>query len=210
MTKIKLIGHVLGLLPLLYMLFLGIVGLGANPIEQLTHETGQWSLILLLASLAITPIVKLSSSVNLKSIKQLKLKKIMLWRKYLGLYAFFYVVMHFLIYLILDLSLDFEFLIDDIKDRPYITVGFLALLLLIPLAVTSTQSLRRKMGRHWLRLHKLVYLINALALLHFYWLIRADYSEFWWYLLAFTLFMAFRVEGIIRIFYKSKTSISKI
>ncbi len=192
MKNVKLIGHALGLLPLLYMLFLGVTGLGANPIERLTHETGQWGLILLLASLAITPLVKLPASVNFKPIKQLKLKKIMLWRKYFGLYAFCYIVMHFLIYLTLDLSLDFEFLIDDIKDRPYITVGFLALLLLVPLAVTSAQTLRRKMGRHWLRLHKLVYFINALALLHFFWLIRADYSEFWWYLIAFSLFMLFR------------------
>lgn len=178
---IKAIGHLIGLFPLGYLIFLSLVGLGANPIERLTHETGSWGLILLLGSLAITPFVKVVS-----------FKKVMIWRKYFGLYAFFYIALHFLIYLFLDLSFDFQFLWDDIKDRPYITIGFLAFLILIPLAITSLLVIRRRMGRRWITLHKTVFLVNALALLHFYWLIRADYSEFWLYFFIFLALIIIR------------------
>lgn len=185
----KPLGHLLGILPLIYLVTLGLIGaLGANPIEALTHQTGSWALILLLVSLAITPAVK-----NLRFGRAFHVKWLMPWRKILGIYAFVYALLHFLIYLIFDLSLSFNFLWADVKDRPYIAVGFAAFLLLIPLVITSNKKAQRKLGKRWLKLHRSVYLIDALVLIHFYWLIRADYSEFWWYATAYIALMFLRV-----------------
>lgn len=156
--------------------------LGANPVEALTHETGKWALISLLTSLTVTPAMQLSGY-----------KKLMLLRRMLGLYAFFYASMHFLIYWVFDQSLSLQYLWEDIADRPYITVGFFAWLLLIPLAVTSTQRWRKKLARAWIRLHKLVYIIAILALVHFIWMIRADYSEVIWYGIYLAILLAYRL-----------------
>ncbi|WP_045857429.1 protein-methionine-sulfoxide reductase heme-binding subunit MsrQ [Teredinibacter purpureus] len=140
--------------------------LGANPVETLTHETGKWALVCLLLSLSASPLKAAFGW-----------KKIMQFRRMLGLYSFFYASLHFAIYWVFDQSLSFAYVWEDILDRPYITLGFSAWLLLIPLTITSTQSLRRKLGRRWLQLHKLVYLIGLLVIAHFIWLIRADYTE---------------------------------
>lgn len=141
--------------------------LGANPIEMLTHRTGWWTLALLLATLAVTPLRRLLGWGAL-----IKL------RRMLGLFAFFYATLHFGIYLGLDQMFGFEFILEDITDRPYITVGFTALLLLIPLAATSTKKMIKRLGgARWQRLHKLVYLAAALGVLHFLWLVKADLRE---------------------------------
>ena len=188
----RLTGHVLGLLPALYLLVTGFVGgLGANPIEWLTRNTGTWAFILLLASLAVTPLVKGFGKAHYGA-AVINFKKIMPWRRLLGLYAFFYALTHFCVYLIFDLSFDFSFLWADIQDRPYITVGFLAFIILLGLALTSSNFSRKKLGRNWLRIHKSVYVADALVLLHFFWLVKADFYRFWWYAAVYIGLMVFR------------------
>jgi sulfoxide reductase heme-binding subunit YedZ len=137
--------------------------LTANPIEYITRFTGSWSLIILLTSLAVTPLRKLTGWNEL-----IKL------RRMLGLFAFFYAALHFSTYMVLDLFFDFAAIAKDIWKRPYITVGFSALVLMIPLAVTSTAGMIRRLGKRWQQLHYLVYAIAILGVLHFYWLVKAD------------------------------------
>jgi methionine sulfoxide reductase heme-binding subunit len=133
-------------------------GLGANPIEFITLDTGFWTLVLLMTTLAVTPLRRLTGW-----------NRLIRFRRMLGLFAFFYATLHFLTYVALDLFFDFGAVAADIVKRPYITVGFTAFVLLIPLAVTSTKGAIRRLGRNWLRLHRLIYVSAALAVLHFYW-----------------------------------------
>ena len=133
-------------------------GLGANPIEFITLDTGFWTLTLLMVTLAITPLRRITGW-----------NRLIRFRRLLGLFAFFYATLHFLTYVALDLFFDFGRVAEDIIKRPYITVGFTAFLLLIPLAATSTKGAIRRLGRNWLRLHRLLYASAALAVLHFYW-----------------------------------------
>ena len=155
------------LLPLAILIWRGIAGdLGANPVETITHESGEWALRFLLITLAITPLRIWSGNATIAR-----------FRRMLGLYVFFYAFCHALIWFIADHSLDFADMFDDIIDRPYITLGFSALLILIPLAATSNQAMLRKLGKRWKSLHKLTYLVAILAILHFIWLVKADYLE---------------------------------
>jgi sulfoxide reductase heme-binding subunit YedZ len=140
--------------------------LGADPVAQLEHRSGDWALRLLLATLAITPLRRLTGW-----------NKAIRFRRMLGLFAFFYVSVHLTIYLVIDLGGFWSQLLTEIAKRPYITVGFTAWLLLIPLALTSTNAMMRRLGRNWQRLHKLVYLIATLGVLHFLWLVKADHRE---------------------------------
>jgi sulfoxide reductase heme-binding subunit YedZ len=200
---IRLAGHLLGVMPATYLLTLALLGgMGANPIEWLTHQSGKWALILLLASLTISPLMRLFGKMRIgtgpRSL-QLNFKKIMPWRRLLGLYAFFYALAHFSIYLVFDLSFVFSSLWADIQKRPYITVGFLAFITLLLLALTSSNYSRKKLGRNWVTLHRLVYVAGALALLHFFWLIKADFYRFWWYGLAFALLMCLRLPALKKI-----------
>jgi methionine sulfoxide reductase heme-binding subunit len=141
-------------------------GLGADPIETLTHRTGWWGLTLLLATLAVTPVRRLTGWNRVIGVRRL-----------LGLFAFFYVALHFAVYL-LDQELVLAYIAEDVLERPYITVGFAAFVLLIPLTVTSTRGMIRLLGgMRWQRLHRLVYLSAALGVLHFLWLVKADVRE---------------------------------
>lgn len=137
--------------------------LTANPIEYITRFTGSWSLLILLASLALTPLRRLTGWNE-----PIKLRRV------LGLFAFFYAALHFSTYMVLDLDFDFAAIAKDIWRRPYITVGFSALVLMAPLAVTSTSGMIRRLGKRWQQLHYLVYPIACLGVLHFYWLVKAD------------------------------------
>ena len=137
--------------------------LSANPIEDITHRTGDWALRFLLITLLVTPLKRLSGQIWLLRL-----------RRMLGLYAFFYVFLHFLTYLWLDQQFLFSEILVDIGKRPYITVGFAAFVLLIPLAVTSNRYAMRRLGRRWQKLHKSVYVISAFAVLHYLWLVKAD------------------------------------
>ena len=155
------------LLPLIWLGWLGWQDqLGANPVETLSHRTGDWSLRFLLLTLAVTPLRRLTGWNGLQK-----------FRRMLGLFAFFYVCLHLSVYLIFDQFFDWRAIVADIAKRPYITVGFTGWLLLIPLAVTSTSGMMKRLGRNWQRLHRLVYLIGVLGVLHYLWLVKADLTE---------------------------------
>lgn len=140
--------------------------LGVDPVKELEHECGKTALNLLLLTLAVTPVRELTGRPQLLRL-----------RRMLGLFAFFYVAVHFTIYLVLDLELNFGTLGTDIAKRPYITIGFTGLLLLIPLAITSTNGMMRRLGRRWQGLHRLVYVIAILGVWHFYWQVKRDVRE---------------------------------
>jgi sulfoxide reductase heme-binding subunit YedZ len=140
--------------------------LGANPIEHVTLFTGIWTLNLIVAALAITPIRRLTGW-----------NRIIQLRRPIGLFAFFYATLHFLIYIVLDQFFGWSYILEDIMDRPYITVGFTAFVLMIPLALTSTKAAIRRLGRAWQRLHRLVYVTAGLGVIHFLWKVKADSRE---------------------------------
>ncbi|HEB92685.1 MAG TPA: sulfoxide reductase heme-binding subunit YedZ [Gammaproteobacteria bacterium] len=153
------------LLPLALLVWDGFHdALGANPIETITHRTGDWTLRFLLLTLAITPARRL-----LGWVWALRL------RRMLGLFVFFYACLHFLTYLVLDQFFDWGEIVKDIAKRPYITIGFSAFVLLIPLAVTSTKAMMRRLGRRWRDLHRLTYLVAIFTVIHYLWLVKADY-----------------------------------
>ncbi|HRC71582.1 MAG TPA: protein-methionine-sulfoxide reductase heme-binding subunit MsrQ [Candidatus Competibacter sp.] len=140
--------------------------LGVNPVETLSHLTGDWSLRFLLLTLAITPLRQISGW-----------NALIKFRRMLGLFAFFYVCLHFSVYLVFDQFFDLNSIIEDVAKRPYITVGFAGWLLLVPLAVTSTSGMMKRLGRNWQRLHRLVYPTGALGVLHYLWLVKTDHTE---------------------------------
>ena len=141
--------------------------LTANPIEYITHYTGDYILIFLILTLSITPARKL-----------LGLPQLIRFRRMLGLFAFFYACLHFLTYIVLDQFFDFAAMLDDVAKRKYITVGFTGFVLLIPLAVTSSAGwIRRLGGRRWQQLHRLVYITAAAGVIHFYWLVKSDITR---------------------------------
>ena len=168
-------------------------GLGADPVAALEHRSGDWALRLLLATLAITPLRRLTGRAEL-----------IRFRRMLGMFAFFYACVHLTIYLVIDLGAYWSQLFADIVKRPYITVGFVAWLLLIPLAVTSTRGMMRRLGRHWQRLHRLVYVIALLAILHFLWLVKADHREPLLYLAIFGALMLLRVKSVRKLGVRSE------
>ena len=196
MTPEALVGRVmkpviflLCLLPLAGLVW-GIVddSLGANPVEAITRRTGDWAFRLLLVTLAVTPIRKLTG-----------LHLLMRVRRMLGLFCFFYALLHFSTYAVLDSSLDPAYIADDVLERPYITVGFTAFCLLIPLAATSTNGMVRRLGgMRWRTLHRLVYVIGALVTLHFLWLVKADLREPLVYAGIYALLMAMRLPPVAR------------
>lgn len=157
----------LGVLPLVGMLVAFFRDeLGADPVEKVTHETGEWALRLLLLTLAVTPLRRFTGWNWLAP-----------HRRTLGLFCFLYAALHFATYLVFDLGFDFDTLGEDILERPYITVGFATFLLLLSLAATSTQRAIRRLKKRWIKLHRLVYLAGLGAVVHFLWLVKADLRE---------------------------------
>ena len=155
---------VLCLLPLLQQGWLAYTGnLGANPIGELTNETGVWSLRLLLVTLAITPLRRLTGWGWLISV-----------RRMLGLYAFAYGMLHLAVYWGLNQYFDLSLIAGDLK-RPYIVAGYLALLFMVPLAATSTDAMVRRLGRRWQKLHRLVYAVAILGVVHYLLLVKIDF-----------------------------------
>ena len=141
--------------------------LGANPAEFITRSTGDWTLRFLLLTLAVTPLRKLAGW-----------NWLIRFRRMLGLYAFFYGVVHLMSYVSFDHVFEFSEILVDIGKRPFITVGFTALVLMIPLAITSTDAMVRRLGgKRWLALHRLIYAIAPLAVLHFWWMVKRDVTE---------------------------------
>jgi sulfoxide reductase heme-binding subunit YedZ len=158
-------------------------GLGANPIEVITHSTGDWTLILVLVTLTITPLRRLTRQYWLIGV-----------RRMIGLFAFFYGVLHFTTYIWLDKSFDLHEMFKDIAKRPFITVGFSAFVLLIPLALTSTAGwIRRLGGKNWQRLHRLIYLTGTLGVIHYLWLVKADRHKPLEYGFVLSLLLLYRV-----------------
>jgi methionine sulfoxide reductase heme-binding subunit len=156
--------------------------LGADPVAEIEHRLGLWALRLLMATLAITPLRQLTGHAVLVR-----------FRRMLGLYAFFYACVHFSAYLVLDLRGYWTQIFEEIAKRPYITVGFAAWLLLLPLAITSTTGWIRRLGRNWARLHKLVHAAGVLAVLHFWWLVKSDIREPALYAAILAMLLAWRV-----------------
>ncbi|CAB3763324.1 protein-methionine-sulfoxide reductase heme-binding subunit MsrQ [Paraburkholderia solisilvae] len=159
-VPVKIAVFIAALYPLGRLVLFGFTGqLGANPIEFITRSTGLWTLVFLCITLAVTPLRKLTG-----------VNALLRFRRMLGLYAFFYGALHFTTYFWFDKWFDVAEILKDIGKRPFITVGFAAFVLLIPLAVTSPKAMVRRLGRRWQVLHRAIYLIATLAILHFWWM----------------------------------------
>ncbi|NML73902.1 protein-methionine-sulfoxide reductase heme-binding subunit MsrQ [Rhizobium sp. S-51] len=174
--------YAVGLLPGLYAFYLGIFGgLGADPVRAFEHLLGLWALRFLCLGLAVTPLRDLLG-INLIS-----------YRRALGLLAFYYVLAHFTVYLTLDRGLIISSILGDIAKRPYIMLGMAGLLMLIPLAATSNRWSIRRLGQNWNRLHKLVYAIAAVAVLHYALSLKAVTAEPAFYIAVVTVLLAYRL-----------------
>ena len=161
----------------------GIGGsLGANPIEALLDHFGNWGLRFIMIALAVTPLRKITGQ-----------NWIARFRRMLGLFAFFYVLMHFLTWLVLDQGLLMSAIIEDIAKRPFITIGFAALVLLTAMAATSTAAIRRRMGRAWDKLHYSVYAVGILGVWHYWWQVKADIREPLIYAVILTILLGYRL-----------------
>lgn len=165
----------------------GSFSLGPNPIREMLHVTGKTSLNLLLITLMVSPLRELTRNAGWMPL-----------RRPLGLFAFFYALLHFLIYAVLELDLDFSDLGREIVKRPFIIVGTLALLAMVPLAATSTAHMMRKLGKRWAQLHYLIYPITAFGIWHYYWQVKADITEPLLYAAGLTLLLALRARRWIR------------
>ena len=156
--------------------------LGANPVEELLHSMGKTGLNMLLITLAVTPVRQLTGFNTLIRL-----------RRMLGQFSFFYVLLHFFVYALLDLRLAWNTLAVDITQRPYITVGMLALVALIPLSITSTNAMQRRLGRKWKRLHQLIYPIAVLGAVHLYWQSKGELSAALTYAFAVAVVLGYRL-----------------
>lgn len=173
------------LVPFVNMLWgLAQDSLGANPVEAVTHETGLWALRFLWLTLAITPLRRLTGQTALVR-----------FRRMLGLFSFFYASLHLLVYVWLDQYFDWAEMLHDIAKRPFITVGFAAFVLMLPLALSSNKAAMRRLKKNWQRLHRMVYVISVLAVLHFLWLVKADVREPVIYGLILVILLAFRLPA---------------
>jgi sulfoxide reductase heme-binding subunit YedZ len=164
---VRLLTHVAALLPLAVLVWDGLHGdLTVNPIQEISARTGKTALVLLVLSLACTPVNVLFG-----------LRQALPLRRPLGLYAFAYATLHLLNFAVVDYGLNPVLLREAILEKRYVLVGFAAFLLLLPLAITSTTAFQRRLGKHWKRLHRLVYAAALLAVVHFVWLVKADVRE---------------------------------
>jgi methionine sulfoxide reductase heme-binding subunit len=155
--------------------------LTANPIDYITDTTGTTALALLMITLAVTPLRRLT-----------RRNELIRLRRMLGLLAFFYACLHVSTWLVLDWFFDFASMAADVVERPFITMGMTTFLLLLPLAVTSTTGMIRRLGKRWQQLHRLVYLAGITAIIHFWWVVKADFREPRLYALALTVLLGFR------------------
>lgn len=168
LSAIRTAAFIAALYPLGRLLFYGFTDrLGVNPIEFVTRSTGTWTLVLLLVTLAITPLRRIAG-----------LPWLIRLRRMLGLFAFFYGCLHLTTYLWLDQFFDVAAIVKDIVKRPFITIGFATWVLMVPLAVTSTHAMVRRLGgRNWQRLHRLVYAVGICAVIHYWWLVKKDIRQ---------------------------------
>ena len=183
-SQLKAFLFILCLYPLARLVWLAYAGqMGANPIELITRSLGAWTLVFLLITLSITPVRRLSGWAWL-----LKL------RRMAGLYAFFYALLHFATYVWLDQFFDLSSIFMDVIKRPFITIGFAAFILLIPLAITSTNAMVKRLGgKRWQQLHKLVYVIAIFGVLHYWWLVKKDITQPLIYAAVLVLLLSYRL-----------------
>lgn len=185
-APLKIIACLACLAPFAWLLLrafaIGPLDLGANPVEEVLHTLGKSGLNILLITLTITPLRRLTG-----------LHWLIALRRMLGLFSFAYLSLHFLTYITLDWGFAWNSLIVDIIARPYITVGFTGLVLMLPLAVTSTNRMQRRLGRKWVKLHRLIYVIAPLGVLHFYWQGIRDPFEPLVYVGIVTLLLGLRI-----------------
>jgi sulfoxide reductase heme-binding subunit YedZ len=186
---LKPLVFVLALLPAAYLVYLGFTNaLGVNPAETLQLETGIWALNFLVATLAITPLRRLT-----------RWNRLIQYRRMLGLFAFFYAFVHFLTYLILDQYFSLDQMVADVVKRPFITMGFIAFVLMIPLALTSTKGwIRRLGGRRWQMLHRLIYVSAIAASIHYIWKVKVVVGAPVYYAVAVALLLGVRAVWQIR------------
>jgi methionine sulfoxide reductase heme-binding subunit len=174
---------VVALLPVARAVYYLLAGELVNPIEFMTHSSGTWALVFLLLTLTMTPLRQITTWAGWLQ-----------YRRMLGLYAFFYASLHVLLYLWLDQFFAWAAIWADIVKRPFITVGFLAFVLLIPLALTSTKAMMRRLKRRWGLLHRLIYPIALLAVVHYVWLVKKDLTEPVLYGAVLLLLLAWRLR----------------
>ena len=188
-ARLKTTLFLLCLVPLLSLVY-GLLGdsLGANPIEALSRGLGDWTLRFLLITLLVTPLRRIT---GLNWLPRL--------RRMLGLYTFFYALLHFMSYVWLDQFFDWAAIGKDIVKRPFITVGFASFLLLIPLAATSTNAMIKRLGgQRWRALHRAIYLIAGLAVLHYWWMVKKDITQPAIYAAVLALLLGLRVYWAVR------------
>jgi methionine sulfoxide reductase heme-binding subunit len=184
----KPIAFVLCALPCIWLVFRVLTGrLGINPVEDLTLTTGIWALRFLVFTLLITPIRRVTGW-----------NRIIQYRRMLGLFAFFYASLHFAIYIGVDQFFAFDLILKDIVKRPFITMGFTAFVLMIPLAVTSTKGWIRRLGRRWQLLHRLIYVSAIAAAVHYLWKVKVMIGSPVYYAAGITLLLAFRIVWQLR------------
>ena len=185
---IKPVIFLLSLIPFLYLLLRVLQNdLGPDPAQVLSVETGEWTLRFLLLTLAITP---LRQTLGLIEIGRL--------RRMIGLFTFFYATIHLVSWMAFILGFRWFAIAEELVERPYITIGFLAYIILFLLGVTSTNSMVRRLGRNWKRLHKLIYLASVLAIIHLLWILRTDITEAFIYGTLLVILLGYRVLGKLK------------
>lgn len=185
---VKPVLFVICLIPLVIYTYLFFSGeLGANPIEAITRRMGDWALRFLLITLVISPLIRLTGWNSLVK-----------YRRMLGLFVFFYVCVHLSLYITLDKFFDFAEILDDVIKRPFITAGFSAFILLIPLAVTSSNKMIERLQYRWILLHRLIYIIGIIAVLHFWWMVKIDTCEPAIYAVILAVLLSFRIFFYIK------------
>jgi methionine sulfoxide reductase heme-binding subunit len=191
LALIKALVWIACLAPLLWLFTRGAglveSGLGANPVEVVLHTLGKTAINLMLLTLAVTPVRVLTG-----------LNWLVRLRRLLGLFCFFYALLHLATYVLLDQQLAWAALLVDVTQRPYVTVGFLAILLMLPLAITSTSRMQRRLGRRWVTLHRLIYPAAVLSVLHFWWQTKIDVSEPLLYAIVLALLLGHRAARYLR------------
>jgi methionine sulfoxide reductase heme-binding subunit len=191
LTRIGIIKPVVfcaALIPAAQLAYRAYTGdLTANPIEFITHATGDAAVMLLVITLAVTPLRRLTGWNELIRL-----------RRMLGLFAFFYACLHLFTWAVIDKFFDVPTMIEDVFERPFITIGMATFLLLLPLAITSTAGMIRRLGRRWQQLHRLVYVAALTAVIHFWWGVKADIREPRWWAFAICLLFTFRLWWMLR------------
>ena len=182
----KPVAFLMGVLPFLWLLWRALFsGLGVNPVEAATHHTGAWTLRFLLAGLAVSPLQYFFPGFCLQRL-----------RRMIGLFAFFYACLHVLAYVVLDQFFAWKAILRDLTERPFIAVGMASFASLVPLAITSTGKMRRRLGRRWRQLHRLVYVAAIGGVMHYLWLVKADFRQPLVYAGVLTVLLAWRVHPV--------------